>query len=589
MRLPWPFRPAQRSPAGSEAAPSGNGASPPRGEKGAWRRLPPLGETIGPPPLVAPARPFAEALAASNPPPAALQPLSHGHSLEAPRGIVVGVARPTAAPSGPGLPKAVQRSPMGRRSTKAAGPDETTEVSPAPEPGPPPVPVGSSTPTPAPAVSEPVRRLSVASDVVRAAPKPLTVASLPVNAGPRPGTIGQARSAGSAPAHAPELARSPEPAAAVQRGPVELAPTPAAAPSDAPRMTLGQARRLGLGAPIGGGPVVSGVPRPSSIRVAAPTRPPGAALAASAPAGIQRAPIEPTAAGIDMRLASQPSIETPTEPGRAPATDAGFGPSPAAHTGGRGPSSVGPSVGPSVRPARASASRPQRRESPLVSANALGTGSQRAPLTIPSGVQRSPAGQTGAAPTPGGKGVRIHRGAAAGEIAGALQARSFTHGGEIYMPDNHGPLTSGTGKALLAHEMTHVVQQRRLGSSLPSEQTSHGRTLEAEAVRAERSPDMPLATHQPSSPATTATSTTTAQAMPDLPPASGASQPKPQRAPADGGGSSAMGAGKGGSGHTHTEQELEVLAHQLYHRIGRHLRRELLVDRERLGFALDLP
>ena len=36
-------------------------------------------------------------------------------------------------------------------------------------------------------------------------------------------------------------------------------------------------------------------------------------------------------------------------------------------------------------------------------------------------------------------------------------------------------------------------------------------------------------------------------------------------------------------------KELEILAHQLYQRIGRHLRRELLVDRERAGFALDLP
>jgi hypothetical protein len=39
----------------------------------------------------------------------------------------------------------------------------------------------------------------------------------------------------------------------------------------------------------------------------------------------------------------------------------------------------------------------------------------------------------------------------------------------------------------------------------------------------------------------------------------------------------------------HSEEELEDLAHQLYGRIGRRLRRELLVDRERIGLALDLP
>ena len=69
--------------------------------------------------------------------------------------------------------------------------------------------------------------------------------------------------------------------------------------------------------------------------------------------------------------------------------------------------------------------------------------------------------------------------------------------------------------------------------------------------------------------------------------------PGAQRAPQEGGGSNQRaGSGRGAqrpSRHTHTEQELEVLAHQLYHRIGRHLRRELLVDRERVGFALDLP
>jgi hypothetical protein len=49
----------------------------------------------------------------------------------------------------------------------------------------------------------------------------------------------------------------------------------------------------------------------------------------------------------------------------------------------------------------------------------------------------------------------------------------------------------------------------------------------------------------------------------------------------------------GGSPFAHaskpTERELEELARQLYARIGRRLRRELLVDRERAGMAMDLP
>jgi hypothetical protein len=39
---------------------------------------------------------------------------------------------------------------------------------------------------------------------------------------------------------------------------------------------------------------------------------------------------------------------------------------------------------------------------------------------------------------------------------------------------------------------------------------------------------------------------------------------------------------------TYSEPELEDLAHKLYARIGRRLRRELLVDRERAGLAIDL-
>jgi hypothetical protein len=44
-----------------------------------------------------------------------------------------------------------------------------------------------------------------------------------------------------------------------------------------------------------------------------------------------------------------------------------------------------------------------------------------------------------------------------------------------------------------------------------------------------------------------------------------------------------------GARRGHSEQELEELAGQLYSRIGRRLRREILVDRERSGLALDLP
>lgn len=56
-------------------------------------------------------------------------------------------------------------------------------------------------------------------------------------------------------------------------------------------------------------------------------------------------------------------------------------------------------------------------------------------------------------------GVRIHHDGEAAGFADAIQARAFTHGRDIYF--NHGeyqPATAG-GKRLLAHELTHVIQQ----------------------------------------------------------------------------------------------------------------------------------
>jgi hypothetical protein len=196
-----------------------------------------------------------------------------------------------------------------------------------------------------------------------------------------------------------------------------------------------------------------------------------------------------------------------------------------------------------------------------------------------------------------GSQVRVHRGSAAANQATALDARSFTRGGEIYLPASHGPLDRGTGRALLAHELTHVAQQARLGSSLPLEHTPRGQALEAEAVTAERSGGLPLAapSRPPSEIGTAmAGSTGRSQRAPfeatshdegvaTIDSSAGA-QRAPVHSPTQPSGQDQTGARRG-----HSEQELEDLAGQLYARIGRRLRREILVDRERSGFALDLP
>lgn len=57
-------------------------------------------------------------------------------------------------------------------------------------------------------------------------------------------------------------------------------------------------------------------------------------------------------------------------------------------------------------------------------------------------------------------GVRLHTGSQAAKAADSIGARAFTHGGNIAF--NSGEYQPGTqsGRRLLAHELTHVVQQR---------------------------------------------------------------------------------------------------------------------------------
>lgn len=78
-------------------------------------------------------------------------------------------------------------------------------------------------------------------------------------------------------------------------------------------------------------------------------------------------------------------------------------------------------------------------------------------------------------------GIRVHRGRAVAEQASAYQARAFTRGGEIFLPDEAGSLEHGGTQALLAHELTHAVQQRVLSPALPAETSLEGQALEREA------------------------------------------------------------------------------------------------------------
>lgn len=80
--------------------------------------------------------------------------------------------------------------------------------------------------------------------------------------------------------------------------------------------------------------------------------------------------------------------------------------------------------------------------------------------------------------------VPVFRGPAVDAEARSRGARAFAKDGAVFLPDSAGPTGSAKAKALLAHELVHVVQQRTLGS-LPAPSTPEGRRLEAEAVAAE--------------------------------------------------------------------------------------------------------
>lgn len=55
--------------------------------------------------------------------------------------------------------------------------------------------------------------------------------------------------------------------------------------------------------------------------------------------------------------------------------------------------------------------------------------------------------------------VRVHTGSQAAEMNQSIQAKAFTHGSDIYFNAGQYNPGSSAGKRLLAHELTHVVQQ----------------------------------------------------------------------------------------------------------------------------------
>jgi hypothetical protein len=56
-------------------------------------------------------------------------------------------------------------------------------------------------------------------------------------------------------------------------------------------------------------------------------------------------------------------------------------------------------------------------------------------------------------------GVRLHTGSQAAQLNRSVSAQAFTLGQDIYLGEGKDDVTSSAGKSLLAHELTHVIQQ----------------------------------------------------------------------------------------------------------------------------------
>lgn len=275
------------------------------------------------------------------------------------------------------------------------------------------------------------------------------------------------------------------------------------------RRSLGESRRLGLGAPISQTPGQRSDLPPLRHGTASDTAPTDAAPTDAAPTDstpTDTADTDDSSDGGGSDLATHPP-----PPGSAPAPDADPGPRtlpalplplPESHAGDSNlppllhPASAqpgerpqGPAVGAEPQPAAQALYRPAPQEAPQpapTTAQVLAAIPLAAPP--PPDVERVPPTVAAAFKAAYGADVSrvpVHRGPQASTEARLLHTRAFSRGGAVYLPSAEGPLDSPGARAVLNHELMHVVQQRTLGSALPEEHTVHGRALEAEARQAE--------------------------------------------------------------------------------------------------------
>ena len=215
----WPFQRKVEAPAAEGPRPV-----PAPVIRRDWAGLPPIQRIVGAHPLTAPSDQFSDDLATHQDPSVTTDTMGHQVSADAPPGLVLALARPTTRSDGPAMiprPR-VQRTVAG--AVTESGEWDGDEAAPdpvRPTPFPTSAPAAIARELPVVATEPPIQRLT--SLAPGADPAPIAAVAQRSRAMPTP-------TAATAPAATNE--------------PFEAAPIPAQ------RLTLGQARRLGLGAPI---------------------------------------------------------------------------------------------------------------------------------------------------------------------------------------------------------------------------------------------------------------------------------------------------------------------------------------------------
>jgi hypothetical protein len=80
--------------------------------------------------------------------------------------------------------------------------------------------------------------------------------------------------------------------------------------------------------------------------------------------------------------------------------------------------------------------------------------------------------------------VRVHTDSTANALASSVSARAFTTGSDVYFGKGEYQPGSSEGNRLLAHELSHVVQQRGAPTEGPMTVSQPGEALENEADQA---------------------------------------------------------------------------------------------------------